>query len=74
MNWGDNYFAGCDLVDDILIKSLSERISCGSAFALLGTCYLDPLWSLGSLTGCFGFPLRSSVDTCFIIKHSVLHF
>lgn len=48
MNWGDNDFAGSDFVDNILIKSLDEGISRGSALGLLGSCYLDPLWSLRS--------------------------
>ena len=48
MDRGDNNLAGSDFVNNILIKSLDERISCGSALGLLGSCYLDPLWSLGS--------------------------
>lgn len=48
MNRGDNDFAGSNFVDNILIKSLDKSISGGSALGLLGTCYLDSLWSLGS--------------------------
>ena len=48
MNRGDNDLAGSDFVNNILIKSLDEGISRGSALGLLGSCYLDPLWSLGS--------------------------
>lgn len=48
MDRGDNDFAGSDFVDNILIKSLIEGISRGSALGSLGSCYLDPLWSLRS--------------------------
>lgn len=48
MNGGDYDFAGSNFIDNTLIKSLDKPISCGSALGLLWTCYLDPLWSLGS--------------------------
>ena len=48
MNRGDYDFAGSDLVDNILIKSLDKPISCDSALGLIRTCYLDPFWSLAS--------------------------
>ena len=47
MNRSYYNFASSNLVDDILIKRLGKPISSGSALGLLGTCYLDSLWSLG---------------------------
>ena len=48
MDRSDYDFASSYLVDNILIKRLSTPISSGSDLGLLGICYLDPLWSLGS--------------------------
>ena len=48
MNRSDYDFASSNLIDNILIKRLSKPISSGSALCLLGVCYLDSLWSLGS--------------------------
>lgn len=49
MNRGNYNFAGSNLVDNILIKSLDKAVSCGSALGLFRTCYYpDPLWGLGS--------------------------
>ena len=46
MDWSYYDFASCYFVDNVLIKRLNKCISSGSVFGLLGTCYLNPLWSL----------------------------
>ena len=48
MDRGDYDFAGSNLVNNILIKSLGNRVSSVSTLGLLGTCYLYPLGSLGN--------------------------
>ena len=57
---GDYDFTGSDFVNNILIKRLDRRISCGSDLGLFQyVCYLDPLWGVGGLNGVFSFPLSS---------------